>query len=266
MKTLRRMIRMHRIFIAQDLKKMMEYKIDFLTGAVSFLLGQAVNIAFLWIIFSQIPELKGWDYNEIIFIYGFSLLPKALDHLFFDNLWMVGYSIVAKGDFDKYLTRPLNPLFTVIVERFQVDALGELIVGIALIASTIGKVSIQWSVLNVLLFLLILPFATLIYTGIKIITSSLAFWIKRSGQITHVFYMVNDFAKYPTTIYNGFVRTIITYIIPFAFTAFYPASYFLTGENPLFNIGLTIVISCVLMIMAVLVWNKGVSAYESAGS
>ncbi|MEE1076020.1 MAG: ABC-2 family transporter protein [Acutalibacteraceae bacterium] len=266
MKTLRRMIRMHRIFIAQDLKKMMEYKIDFLTGAVSFLLGQAVNIAFLWIIFSQIPELKGWNYNEIIFIYGFSLLPKALDHLFCDNLWMVGYSIVAKGDFDKYLTRPINPLFTVIVEKFQVDALGELVVGIALIASTIDKISIQWSILNVLLFLIILPFATLIYTGIKIITASLAFWIKRSGQITHVFYMVNDFAKYPTTIYNGFIRTVITYIIPFAFTAFYPASYFLTGENPLFNIGLTIVISCVLMIISVLVWNKGVSAYESAGS
>ena len=266
MKTLRRMIRMHRIFIAQDLKKMMEYKIDFLTGAVSFLLGQAVNIAFLWIIFSQIPELKGWNYNEIIFIYGFSLLPKALDHLFCDNLWMVGYSIVAKGDFDKYLTRPISPLFTVIVEKFQVDALGELVVGIALIASTIDKISIQWSILNVLLFLIILPFATLIYTGIKIITASLAFWIKRSGQITHVFYMVNDFAKYPTTIYNGFIRTVITYIIPFAFTAFYPASYFLTGENLLFNIGLTIVISCVLMIISVLVWSKGVSAYESAGS
>ena len=151
---------------------MMEYKIDFLTGAVSFLLGQAVNIAFLWIIFSQIPELKGWDYNEIIFIYGFSLLPKALDHLFCDNLWMVGYSIVAKGEFDKYLTRPINPLFTVIVERFQVDALGELIVGVALIISTIGKVSIEWSIINILLFLIVLPFATLIYTGIKILTSS----------------------------------------------------------------------------------------------
>ena len=245
---------------------MMEYKIDFLTGAVSFLLGQAVNIAFLWIIFSQIPELKGWDYNEIIFIYGFSLLPKALDHLFCDNLWMVGYSIVAKGEFDKYLTRPINPLFTVIVERLQVDALGELIVGVALIISTIGKVSIEWSIINILLFLIVLPFATLIYTGIKILTSSFAFWIKRSGQITHVFYMVNDFAKYPTTIYNGFVRTVITYIIPFAFTAFYPASYFLTGENPLFNIGLTIVISWVLMAVSIFVWNKGVSAYESAGS
>jgi len=260
------MLKMHRIFIAQDLKKMMEYKIDFLTGAISFLLGQVFNIAFLWIIFSQIPALQGWSYDEIIFIYGFSLLPKAIDHLFCDNLWMIGYSIVAKGEFDKYLTRPVNPLFTVIVEKFQVDALGELIVGVALIASVIGKVSIHWSVLNVILFLLVIPFATLIYTGVKIITSAIAFWTKRSGQITHVVYAVNDFAKYPTTIYNEFIKTVITYIIPFSFTAFYPASYFLTGENPLFNIGLTVVMSMAIMAVSVLVWNKGVAAYESAGS
>ncbi len=266
LKTIKRMLKMHRIFIAQDLKKMMEYKIDFLTGAFSFLLGQAINIAYLWIIFSQIPQLKGWSYDQIIFIYGFSLLPKAIDHLFFDNLWLVGYSIVAKGEFDKYLTRPINPLFTVIVERFQVDAFGELVVGIVLIASVIGKVSLQWSVLNVILFILIIPFATLIYTGIKILTSALSFWTKRSGQVTHLVYAVNDFAKYPTTIYNNFIKTVITYIIPFACTAFYPASYFITGENPLFNLGLTVVMSMVLMTVSILVWNKGVSAYESAGS
>ena len=266
LKSIKRMLKMHRIFIAQDLKKMMEYKIDFLTGAFSLLLTQAFNIAFLWIIFSQIPQLKGWSYDEIVFIYGFSLLPKALDHLFTDNLWMVGYSIVAKGDFDKYLTRPLNPLFTVIVEKFQVDALGELVVGIALIASTLTKVSIQWSVLNVILFFMIMPFAMLIYTALKTLTAALAFWLKRSGQITHVVYMINEFAKYPTTIYNSFIKTAITYIIPFAFTAFYPASYFLTGENILFNIGMPVLMSLILMTIAVLVWNKGVSVYESAGS
>lgn len=265
-KEIKRMLRMHRIFIAQDLKKMLEYKVDFLTGAVSMLLIQAFNIAFLWIIFSQIPQLKGWSYDEIIFIYGFSLLPKALDHLFTDNLWNVGYQIVAKGDFDKYLTRPLNPLFTVIVERFQVDALGELVVGIALIASTLGKVSIQWSVLNVVLFFLVLPFAMLIYTALKTVTAAIAFWVKRSGQITHVVYMTNEFSKYPVTIYNSFIRNIITYILPFAFTAFYPASYFLTGENILFNIGMPVVMSLILMTIAVFVWNKGISAYESAGS
>lgn len=62
------------------------------------------------------------------------------------------------------------------------------------------------------------------------------------------------------------VRNIITYVIPFAFTAFYPAYYILSGENPLFNIGMTVLIAIVMLVVGVIVWNRGIRSYESAGS
>lgn len=266
MRQIKRMLRMHKIFVAQELKRMMEYKGDFIVGIIGFLFAQCTNMLFLWIIFRQIPSLMGWTLNQVVFIYGFSLIPKGIDHLLFDNLWAIGHWTVRKGDFDKYLTRPVNTLFHVMVERLQIDALGELIMGIALICITLPSVDIQWSLLKILLIIAVIPFATLIYTGIKIATAAIAFWTKRSGNITFMFYMVNDFAKYPVSIYNNAVKFIITYIIPFAFTAYYPAEYILTGNNPLFNIGLTIVISLILMVIGIFVWNKGIRAYESAGS
>ena len=245
---------------------MMEYKGDFIIGIIGFLLVQASNLLFLRIIFSNIPNLMGWDYNQVIFIYGFSLIPKGLDHLFFDNLWAIGHFTVRKGDFDKYLTRPINTLFHVMVEKLQIDALGEFLMGIVLVCVVLPKLDIEWSVVRVLLTLVAIFFAVFIYTGIKTATAAIAFWTKRSGNITYMFYMVNDFAKYPVSIYNRLVRTIVTYVIPFAFTAFYPAYYFLTGENPLFNIGMTVIISVVLMALGIFIWNKGIAAYESAGS
>lgn len=266
MKLLRRMFRMHRIFVVQELKRMTEYKSDFIIGIIGFLLAQLTNLLFIWIIFSQIPSLLGWSISQIVFIYGFSLIPKGIDHLLFDNLWSIGYFIVRKGDFDKYLTRPINTLFHIMVEKFQLDALGELIMGVALICVTLPTVGIEWSIAKILLALAVIPFATLIYVGIKTATAAIAFWTKRSGNIIYMFYMVNDFAKYPATIYNNFVKNIITYIIPFAFTAFYPAKYILTGENPLFNIGMTVIMSVILMFIGVVIWNKGINAYESAGS
>jgi ABC-2 type transport system permease protein len=78
--------------------------------------------------------------------------------------------------------------------------------------------------------------------------------------------MVNDFVKYPIDIYNNVVRSILTYIIPFAFTSYFPAVYILTGENPLFNIGMTLVVAVIVMTIGIIIWNKGISAYESAGS
>lgn len=266
MKQIKKALRMHRIFVTQELKRMMEYKGDFIVGIIGFLLGQFFNLMFIWIIFSQIPSLMGWTLEQIVFIYGFSLIPKGIDHLLFDNLWSIGHFTVKKGDFDKYLTRPINTLFHVMVEKLQIDALGEMIMGVALICITLPSVNIEWSFLKVLLIIIVIPFATLIYTGIKTATAAIAFWTKRSGNITYMFYMVNDFAKYPITIYNNIVRNIITYIIPFAFTAFYPAYYILSGENPLFNIGMTVLIAIVMMVVGVIVWNRGIRSYESAGS
>ena len=99
-----RFLRLYKTFVKQQIKRLMEYRVDFLTGATSFLVDQIINLVFIGIIFSQIPHLKGFAYFEIIFIYGFSLVPRGLDHLFTDNLWKVSWFIVRKGDFDKYLT------------------------------------------------------------------------------------------------------------------------------------------------------------------
>ena len=120
--------------------------------------------------------------------------------------------------------------------------------------------------LSVILFVLVIPFSALIYTAIKIATAAVAFWIKSSGFIIQMVYGMNEFAKYPTTIYSNFIKLIVTFIIPFAFTGYYPCLYFLTGENPVFNIGCTVFISIIFLGISLAIWHKGLSAYESAGS
>ena len=73
-----RYLRLYKTFVAQHLKKLMEYRIDFLTGALSFLINQITNIVFIGIIFSQIPNLDGFLFYEIIFIYGFSFYHQHI--------------------------------------------------------------------------------------------------------------------------------------------------------------------------------------------
>lgn len=261
-----RAVKIHRIFVRQELKRFLEYRSDFIMGIIGFLIGQIFNLMYLWIVFANIPSLGGWSLEEIIFLYGFSLIPKGIDHLLFDNLWNVSNYTIRNGDFDKYLIRPINSLFYVLIEKFQIDALGELIMGITLICVTLPHLSIEFDGLKIMLSILVIPFSTLIYTGVKIITTSISFWIKRSGNITYTIYMVSDFAKYPITIYNNLIKSVITYIIPFAFTTFYPVNYILTGENPFFSIGFTVVISILLIGLGSFIWNRGIKAYESSGS
>ena len=193
-------------------------------------------------------------------------MPKGIDHLLTDNLWKVAWFIVRKGDFDKYLTRPISPLLHVIMEFIQFDALGELLTGIVLVIVASVKLSIQYTFTKVVLMLVAMLFGTLIFTSIKIACSAIAFKIKQSGSILQIFYMTSDFARYPVTIYNEVVKNIVTYIIPFAFTAYYPASYILRGNDPVFCIGGTVISSLILFGISLVVWQNWIKAYESAGS
>ena len=273
-----RILRLHSIFIKQDLKKIMEYKVDFLLGAVGFLLTQAVQILCLGIIFASIPALcymvdgqvvDFWTFEEVLFIYGFSLIPKGIDHLLYDNLWGLGYWIVDKGDFDKYLTRPLDSWIYVLCEKFCVDAFGDLIVGIALIVYSMcampAEILANMSAWRIIPIVVIMPFAISIFTSIKTGTAAISFWTKRSGHITHMCYMTNEFAKYPAKIYNTFVKTFITYVLPFALTAYYPAIYLLRGEE-WWSLPVTVGMAVVLFLLSQLNWRRGINAYESAGS
>lgn len=275
---MRKYLRLHKIFIAQDLKKLMEYKVDFLLGAIGFVLVQALKVLTLGIMFAAIPALTytengvvvdSWTFNEVLFIYGFSLIPKGIDHLLFDNLWGMGYWTVAKGDFDKYLTRPVNSWFYVLCEKFCVDAFGDLFVGVILVVYSILSMPADAAALinpwRVIPVILVMPFAIMIFTSIKTGTAAISFWTKRSGQITHMCYMTNEFASYPAKIYNSVIKVIITYILPFALTAYYPAIYILRGESP-WSLILTVVISVLLFLISQLVWKLGERAYESAGS
>lgn len=263
---IRKYIKLYGKFLTQYLKILMEYKTDFIIGLAGFLLVQFSGLAFLYIVFQRIPSLNGWSFNEVLFIYGFAQLPRGLDHLFTDNIWMLSGRIIVRGEFDRYLLRPINPFFHMIAEVFQPDAFGELIVGIALVCVSIPKLNIAINPLSILLFILLIICGAIIYTSVKLFFASFAFWIKFSQSIVFMSYSLSDFSKYPISIYAKPIQVILTFVIPFAFTAYFPAGYFAGKINMLIAAGGTALVALVSFTIAYGTWLLGIQAYESAGN
>lgn len=263
---MRRYIHLYRVFAAQFLKSLVQSKVDFIIGLMGFFLSQIFGIVFLSLVFKQIPSLNGWTFNQLVFIYGFAQIPRGLDHFLTDNIWMLAMRYVIRGEFDRFLLRPINPFFQLICDKFQADALGELIVGFALVVFSVVNHTVKVTPLNIVLFVVSALAGALIYTAIKLFFASLAFWIKDSIAILQLAYETADFAKYPISIYSKPIRIVLTYIIPFAFVAFFPASFFLTGKNVLTTIGAEVLIAGVVWFIAYAVFRKGLTVYESAGN
>lgn len=258
-------MRLYGVLVKQFFKVIMQSKVDFFMGLVGFFCTQATGIIFLYLVFQQIPTLQGWTLEQLIFIYGFAQIPRGIDHLFTDNIWLVAWRLVVNGDFDRYMLRPMNVFFQVIAEKLQPDALGELLIGIILVGISIKKNVVLLSPMHICLFFVSVLAGALIYTSIKTFFAALAFWVKRSGIFLQVAYELADFAKYPTEIYHKGIRFIITWVIPFAFVAYLPAGFFL-GKGEVWIIGIECVIALVFWCVAYSVFNYGLKVYESAGN
>lgn len=268
MTTVKRYLRLYRSLISQFFKVVMQSKVDFLMGLFGFFFTQISGILFLYLVFEQIPDLQGWSLEQLVFIYGFAQIPRGIDHLFTDNLWMVAWRLVINGDFDRYMLRPMNIFFQIIAEKLQPDALGELLVGTILVVYSAVKGVVVLDFVHIALFAVSVFAGALIYTAIKLLFSSLAFWVKRSGPFLQLAYEMAEFAKYPTEIYAKALRFVITWVIPFAFVAYLPAGYFLNAGsgNHMGVIAMECLIALVFWVIAYGVFRKGISIYESAGN
>lgn len=267
MNKIKRYGRLYKVFVIQFIKYLMQSKADFWIGLFGFFLTQATGIAFLYLIFAQIPTLAGWTLPQLIFIYGFAQIPRGLDHLLTDNIWLVAWWHIVNGQFDRYMLRPMNLYFQIICEKLQPDALGELLVGGILIGVALSNGVVIVDGMHILLFVISVIAGSLIYTAVKLLFASFAFWLKVSGPVLYTAYMLADFAKYPTEVYGKGVRFIITWIIPFAFVAYLPASYFLKpGVSPIATVGVECIIAVVSFAIAYLIFHIGTRRYESAGN
>lgn len=263
---MKRYVKLYIRFLEQYIKSLMEYRADFILGLVGFILVQFTGVIFITLIFKAVPSLQGWSFYEILFIYGFAQIPRGIDHVFTDYLWIFSWKTIVHGEFDKYLLRPINPLFQVISESFQPDGLGEIIIGSILLVMSSIKLGLTFSIGKILSFIVVVLFATLIYTAIKLAVTSIAFWVKFAQSYLFMVYQISDFAKYPMGIYPNFIKAILTGIIPFAFTGYFPGAYFLGKGSFVTGVCLTVVVSIVAIIIAYSIWLTGMKRYESSGS
>lgn len=266
MKKLCRYIKLYRIFTVQYIKTMMQSKIDFFIGLGGFLVSQGAGIAFLYLVFEQIPSMKDWSLEQMLFIYGFAQIPRGIDHLFTDNLWMVSWQMVIQGTFDKYMLRPMNVFFQIVCEKFQPDAFGELLIGFILVIRAIGMGIVEVTPMKVLFFFVSVLAGAVIYTAVKLFFAATAFWLKDSLPFLTTAYEMADFAKYPIEIYAKPIQIILMTILPFAFVAYIPATFFLVNRNVLTTIGAECVIAVLFWLLSYALFQKGLTCYESAGN
>lgn len=167
------------------------------------------------------------------------------------------------GEFDKILLRPVHPLISIIGDSREFVALADFY------RIRYNNIYANWTfyTYNIIInyknhiFSII---GALIIGAINTIFSISSFWTYKSNEVIWSFYRMYTFVEYPIDIYNGFIKILITVILPFAFVAYYPTVGYLGFNN--YMLYLSPFIAIVLWIIAVKLWNMALNKYRSTGT
>ncbi|RBW68120.1 ABC transporter permease [Bacillus taeanensis] len=252
-------------YVGQYMKTRLTYRVDLLIEILSDLLFQAVNLIFILVVFGHTQLLSGWSRDEIIFIYGFFLVPFAIFTSFF-NIWDFNERYIVKGEMDRILTRPVHSLFQVILERMELESLFGALTGIAVMIYAGSHLDLTFAWYDPFVFIVMVLGGSLVYAGIFILLASIGFWSDARTSIMPMMYNIGNYGRYPVNIYNKVIRYILTWILPFAFVGVYPSAYFLNREEWYMYSFLTPFVGIGFFLFAVFMWNIGVTKYRGAGN
>lgn len=250
----------------QYLKGKLAYRMDFFMEAFTEIFHHGANLLVIILLFNQVPLLKGYSENQLFFIYGFFLVPYGIFSAFFGNLYQVPDKYILQGELDRILIRPMNKLLQVIMETMTLEDLTSSLIGLILMYYTSLKLHLIWSYWDIPLLIIFSIGASFIYGGLFIIIASTGFWVEGSLTIVPILYNLSSYGRYPINIFKGFIRFVLTWIIPFAFVGFYPAAYFLRLEQYKIYSILTPVIGCFFFLIGYICWQRGIKEYKGTGT
>lgn len=247
-----------------NLKSIMIYDIDFIIGIIAMFIKTLINFSIILIIFNIVSDINGWTFEQMLFLYGFSTTSFAIWHCFFINTITIPYYIKT-GEFDRFLTKPFNPLFLILVEGFDEDGWSELLFGLIISVISILKLHLYTPIILIIPPLWIV--CSLIYAGISIILSTVSFFTIDNVDITDLTLQLNEFSKYPINIYGKIIMILFTLIFPIGFASYYPSLIFINGitSTNIFFVFITFAYSIIFFIFSIFIWMKCLKKYTSSG-
>jgi ABC-2 type transport system permease protein len=260
-----RSLQLIRTFITASALQDTAYAANFLLGVFHSLLNFATGWLGLFVVFGQVETLRGWDYDAALAVLGVYLVVGAVSSLVvtpsLDRLGGMEGEIW-HGTFDFTLLRPVNTQFLVSLRHWRLLALFDVLLGLLVVGVAAGRAAPTPSQLAA--FVLALAAGLLTLYAVFLFFTSLVFW-SPGFLFTWIYYGIFEMARYPVGVYPGFLRLILTWVIPIGIMTTVPAQA-LTGELPAWLLAAAVLFALGAFALASLTFRTALRRYASASS
>lgn len=243
----------------------MQYRLDFGLQIAMALFWVGWNVAPVLLIFEIRPHIAGFSLSEAMLVLSaFLILRALLEGLVNPNLLAV-VEHIRKGTFDFLLLKPVDSQLLASTSKIVPSKLVDLCAGVGIAAWSIMQLDPRPSPGAVCGGALMLFAGAVTLYAVWLMVLCTAFWFVRIDNLSFLFTSIFDAARWPITVFRGWVRFMLTFIIPIAVMTSYPALAVL-GRLDFVSGLIAIGVALFFLILSRGVWRWALTHYASASS
>jgi ABC-2 type transport system permease protein len=254
-------------FVRASFQEEAAYGANFFITLLHSLLNLGTGVLGIVVLFGQVPAVHGWDLPSTLALLGVYLTVSALRGLFIGP----GLEALAgmdgevwSGRFDFTVLRPVDTQFLVSVRKWRLFACFDLLLGLGVLGAALARLGLALTAAQVLAFLLALFAGVLVLYAILLAFAALVFW-SPGVLFTWVFDGLFQMARYPAGLYPGWLRLVLTWIVPVGIITSFPAQALTGTLAPLALAGM-LGLALALTAACSLLFRAGLRRYASASS
>ena len=207
-----------------------QYRVDFVVATVNAAVTVIAQLTGLAVIFDNTTTLNGWEPNEMLVLIGVHTLIGGLISMFVQPSMEAMMEGIRLGTFDFVLTKPVDAQVLASAQTVSPQAAVSVLVGLGVTVTGVVRAGAAVEPGSLVLFLPTLFAGLVIVYSFMLLLSTLAFWFVKLDNLLAIFQaLFGNAGRWPVTIFPGWMRFGLTFVVPLAFAVTIPAQT-LTGR------------------------------------
>ena len=258
--------RIARTYVRLGVLNIMQYRAEFFVAVVNALITLGTQIIGLAVIFGQTADLSGWSPAGLLTLIGIHFFLAGLIGLVMQPSMEKLMEGIRLGTFDFTLTKPADSQLLASVQVVSPARIVDVGLGIGVIAYGCARLGNPIPPLQWLAFLVTLICGLVIIYSFLLLLSTCAFWFVKLENILVVFNSVfGQAGRWPITIFPGWLRLVLTFVIPVGFAVTIPAQA-LAGGLQLIMVPAAVGVAAIFLVGSRLFWRYALRHYTGASA
>jgi viologen exporter family transport system permease protein len=258
-------IRLFMAYLRVSVLGELAYRTNFFVQLFQSIVELGTALLGLAVIFSHTETLGGWRSDDVLALVGVFFLVGGIIGLIIRPGLGMFIDSVRDGSLDFTLTRPEDAQLLVSIQRVEIWKVIDIALGFGVLAISLVRLGERVGISEAVSFGVVLLAGAVIIYSFWVVLASLSFWFVRVENILEIFQSVYEAGRWPISLYPGWLRFGLTFIIPVAFVTTVPAEA-LTGRLTAKTLIGALLLAGLLFVVSRVIWRIGLRRYSGASA